>query len=74
MSFPMKVEIEAGTLDIINYNFEENEFIGSNKKKYSINEINYFIIPREEMKKILGIKNNNDEVLVKSSRSRNYSK
>ena len=70
----MKVEIEAGTLDIINYNFEENEFIGSNKKKYSINEINYFIIPREEMKKILGIKNNNDEVLVKSSRSRNYSK
>lgn len=74
MSFPMKVEIEAGTLDIINYNFEENEFIGSNKKKYSINEINYFIIPREEMKKILGIKNNNDEVLVKSNRSRNYSK
>lgn len=74
MSFPMKVEIEAGTLDIINYNFEENEFIGSNKKKYSINEINYFIIPREEMKKILGIKNDNDEVLVKSSRSRNYSK
>lgn len=74
MSFPMKVEIEAGTLDIINYNFEENEFIGSNKKKYSINEINYFIVPREEMKKILGIKNNNDEVLVKSSRSRNYSK
>ena len=74
MSFPMKVEIEAGTLDIINYNFEENEFIGSKKKKYSINEINYFIIPREEMKKILGIKNNNDEVLVKSSRSRNYSK
>lgn len=70
----MKVEIEAGTLDIINYNFEENEFIGSNKKKYSINEINYFIIPREEMKKILGIKNDNDEVLVKSSRSRNYSK
>ena len=70
----MKVEIEAGTLDIINYNFEENEFIGSNKKKYSINEINYFIVPREEMKKILGIKNNNDEVLVKSSRSRNYSK
>lgn len=74
MSFPMKVEIEAGTLDIINYNFEENEFIGSNKKKYSINEINYFIIPREEMKKILGIKNDNDKVLVKSSRSRNYSK
>ena len=74
MSFPMKVEIEAGTLDIINYNFEENEFIGSNKKKYSINEINYFIIPREEMKKILGIKNDNDEVLGKSSRSRNYSK
>lgn len=74
MSFPMKVEIEAGTLDIINYNFEENEFIGSNKKKYSINEINYFIVPREEMKKILGIKNDNDEVLVKSSRSRNYSK
>lgn len=74
MSFPMKVEIKAGTLDIINYNFEENEFIGSNKKKYSINEINYFIIPREEMKKILGIKNDNDEVLVKSSRSRNYSK
>lgn len=74
MSFPMKVEIEAGTLDIINYNFEENEFIGSNKKKYSINEINYFIIPREEMKKILGIKTDNDEVLVKSSRSRNYSK
>lgn len=74
MSFPMKVEIKAGTLDIINYNFEENEFIGSNKKKYSINEINYFIISREEMKKILGIKNDNDEVLVKSSRSRNYSK
>lgn len=73
--FPIRVKISAGTLDIKEYDFEKNIFIGSNDKKYSIEDIEYFIIPTEEMKKISNIsKKNTEEQMIRVGKSRNYSK
>lgn len=74
--FPMKVKINAGTLDIKEYDFNKNIFIGSNNKEYSIDEIEYFLIPTVEIKKILNISNDisEDSRIKSSSRNKNYSR
>lgn len=81
--FPIRVKINSGTLDIKEYDFQKNTFVGSNNKKYTIDEIEYFIIPTKEMKKISGISNGTTSVessvetqpMIKTERrARNYSK
>ena len=81
--FPIKVKISSGTLDIKEYNFQKNIFVGSNDKKYTIEEIEYFIVPTKEMKKISGMSNENTsdkstveaQPMIKTERrNRNYSK
>lgn len=81
--FPIRVKISSGTLDIKEYDFKNDSFIGSNNKKYSINEIEYFIIPTKEIKKILSLSDENTknesetktETMIKTDRrARNYSK
>lgn len=51
--FPIRVAIKEGTLDIKEYDFEKDVFIGSNNKEYKIDDIVYFVIPKNEMVKIL---------------------
>lgn len=81
--FPIKVKISSGTLDIKEYDFQKNIFVGSNDKKYTIEEIEYFIIPTKEMKKISGISDENisvkplvemEPIIKTEKRTRNYSK
>ena len=81
--FPIRVKISSGTVDIKEYDFQKNVFIGSNNKTYSIDDIEYFIIPTKEMKNILGISNKNNSIelnndiqpMIKTERrTRNYSK
>lgn len=75
--FPIRVKIKAGTLDIKEYNFEKNIFIGSNDKKYSIEDIEYFIVPAKEMKKMFKItaENSIESQIIKAERKpRTYSK
>lgn len=81
--FPIKAKINSGTLDIKEYDFQKNIFVGSNDKKYTIEEIEYFIVPTKEMKKISGVSNKNTsdkstaeaQPMIKTERrNRNYSK
>ena len=51
--YPIRVKIKEGTLDIKEYDFNKDNFIGSNDKTYTIEDIEYFIIPKNEMQKIL---------------------
>lgn len=51
--YPIRVKIKEGTLDIKEYDFNRDNFIGSNDKTYTIEDIEYFIIPKNEMQKIL---------------------
>lgn len=51
--YPIRVKIKEGTLDIKEYDFNRDNFIGSNGKTYTIEDIEYFIIPKNEMQKIL---------------------
>ena len=50
--YPIRVKIKEGTLDIKEYDFNRDNFIGSNDKTYTIEDIEYFIIPKNEMQKI----------------------
>lgn len=52
--YPLKVGIAEGTLDIKEYDFPKDVFVGSNDKKYKFEDIKYFIIPKDEMAKIVG--------------------
>lgn len=52
--FPIRAGIEAGTIDMRSYDFDKDEFIGSNGTIYNMKDIKYFIIPTAEMEKILG--------------------
>lgn len=63
--YPIRVCIEDGTLDIKEYDFSKDIFIGSNDKEYKLADIKYLVIPMEEMKKIL---NKSEKETSKASR------
>lgn len=73
--FPMRVGLNEGTLDIAEYSFEKDMFVGSNGKTYGLKDINYFIIPTKEMKNIVNIQEEKEEeISMSKGRMRNYSK
>lgn len=53
--YPIRGKVKEGTIDFKEYNLLKNTYVGSNGRTYSLDDIEYLIIPKEEIEKTVNL-------------------